>query len=51
MEELSIRIFGTTDYQSVLEILPPYDGMVQQFKKEAEALKGEKEHECNSKYC
>lgn len=51
MEELSLRIFGTPDYQSVLEILPPYDGMVQQFKKEAEALKGEQKHECNSKHC
>lgn len=39
MEELSLRIFGTTDYQSVLEILPPYDGMVQQFLKESEQLK------------
>lgn len=48
MEELSLRIFGTTDYQSVLAILPPYDGMVKQFLKEAETLKGDRKHECNS---
>lgn len=48
MEELSLRIFGTTDYQSVLDILPPYDGMVQQFLKEVNAGKGERKHECNS---
>lgn len=39
MEELSTRIFGTPDYQAVLEILPPYDGAVKQFLKEAEKLK------------
>lgn len=48
MEELSLRIFGTIDYQSVLEILPPYDGMVQQFLKETNTLKGDQKHECNS---
>lgn len=39
MEELSLRIFGTTDYQGVLDILPPYDGLVQQFLMESEQLK------------
>lgn len=38
MEELSMRIFGTPDYQAVLEILPPYDGMVKQFLQESEKL-------------
>lgn len=38
MEALSIKIFGTPDYKSVLEILPPYDGLVKQFVKEAEKL-------------
>ena len=38
MEELAMRIFGTADYESILEILPPYDGMVQQFLKESEAF-------------
>lgn len=39
MEELSLQIFGTSDYKSILEILPPYDGMVQQFIRESEKLK------------
>ena len=38
MEALSLRIFGTPDYKSVLEILPPYDGLVKQFIIEAEKL-------------
>ena len=38
MEALSLRIFGTPDYKSVLEILPPYDGLVKQFITEAEKL-------------
>lgn len=42
MEELSMRIFGTTDYESVLEILPPYDGTVKLFLAEAEKLKKER---------
>ena len=47
MEEISLRIFGTTDYQSVLEILPPYDGAVRQFYAEVERMKGESDYECN----
>lgn len=43
MEEISLRIFGTTDYESVLKILPPYDGAVKQFQKEVEKWKGEQE--------
>lgn len=42
-----MRIFGTPDYQSVLEILPPYDGMVKQFLQESKKLKGETDHERN----
>ena len=38
MEDLSLRIFGTPDYKSVLEILPPYDGLVKQFLNEAKKL-------------
>lgn len=45
MEELSIRIFGTPDYQSVLEILPPYDGMVKLFLQESKKLKGDTDYE------
>ncbi len=43
MEELSQKIFGTPDYQSVLEILPPYDGAVKQFLEEAKKLQPKKE--------
>lgn len=39
MEEISMRIFGTPDYESILEILPPYDGAVRQFLAEAEKIK------------
>ena len=35
---LSLRIFGTADYSSVLAILPAYDGSVKQFRMEAEQL-------------
>lgn len=38
MEDLSMKIFGTPDYKSVLEILPPYDGLVKQFIREANEL-------------
>lgn len=38
MKEISIRIFGTEDYKKMLEILPPYDGMVRAFKKEVARL-------------
>lgn len=38
MEELSQQIFGTPDYQAVLEILPPYDGMVRYFWEESKRL-------------
>lgn len=38
MEELALRIFGTTDYESVLAILPPYDGAVKQFLQEAKQI-------------
>lgn len=38
MEELSIQIFGTPDYQSVLDILPPYDGMVRLWEQESKKL-------------
>lgn len=48
MEELSMRIFGTPDYQSVLEILPPYDGMVKQFLEESKQLQSEQSASDNS---
>lgn len=54
MEELAMRIFGTRDYNSVLNILPPYDGMVKEFHRELEKIgQGDIQHECNqinSKY-
>lgn len=36
-----MRIFGTPDYEAVLEILPPYDGAVKQFLEEAKRLNGD----------
>lgn len=39
IEDLSQRIFGTRDYESILSILPPYDGMVREFEKEVKRLK------------
>ncbi len=36
MEELSLKIFGTPDYQSVLNVLAPSDKMVKEFKKQCE---------------
>lgn len=38
MRELSLQIFGTEDYESILDILPPYDGMVRKFHKEVAKL-------------
>lgn len=34
IKEISLQIFGSEDYESMLDILPPYDGMVKLFKKE-----------------
>lgn len=39
IEEISLRLFGTRDYESVLKILPPYDGLVKQFREEVEKAK------------
>lgn len=41
MRELSLRIFGTEDYEKILAILPPYDGMVRKFHKEVKKLQSE----------
>lgn len=44
MKEISLAIFGTEDYKSMLAILSPYDGMVRKFNREVkklEQLKGE----------
>lgn len=38
IEDLSQRIFGTRDYEAILAILPPYDGMVREFEKEVKRL-------------
>lgn len=39
MEEISLKIFGTRDYESMLKILSPHDGMVREFKREVKRLK------------
>ena len=36
IEEISKRIFGTSDYQASLDVLAPYDALVKEFKKEIE---------------
>lgn len=32
MEEISMEMFGTTDYQSVLDAMSPHDSLVKEFK-------------------
>lgn len=39
MHEISKEIFGTEDYESVLEILAPSDALVREFKKRIEKLR------------
>lgn len=41
IEQISLKIFGTKDYQTMLEILPPYDGLVRMFQQQIENLKQE----------
>ena len=36
IEELSQNIFGTSDYNAVLEVLAPSDALVKEFKKRIE---------------
>lgn len=43
VKEISLQIFGSEDYESILDILPPYDGMVKSFKKEVCKLQQEVE--------
>ena len=31
MDKISMQLFGTTDYQSVLDVLAPSDGLVKEF--------------------
>lgn len=38
MKEISLAIFGTEDYESMLAILSPYDGMVKKFHREVKKL-------------
>lgn len=32
MEEISVELFGTPDYASVLEVMSPHDSLVKEFK-------------------
>lgn len=41
MRELSLRIFGTENYEDMLAILSPYDGMVRKFNKAVARLQNE----------
>lgn len=42
IEELSIKYFGTSDYNAALEVLAPSSLAVRQFKSEVEKLKQER---------
>ena len=37
-EQLSLKIFGTKDYESVLSVLLPSDPLVKKFKQEVDRL-------------
>mgnify|MGYP003081981601 CR=1 FL=1 len=39
MEKISEEIFGTSDYQSVLDVLAPSDALVREFYKRVDATR------------
>lgn len=39
LEELSLQVFGTPDYEDMLAVLHPSDGLVRQFYKKQEEYK------------
>lgn len=45
IENISVEIFGTKDYRSMLKILNPHDGMVKEFNRRVTKLK--QQHEVN----
>lgn len=38
IEDISVALFGTKDYQSVLDVLSPSDALVKEFKRRVLAL-------------
>lgn len=42
ISKISFEIFKTKDYESMLAILPAYDGMVKEFNRKIEKLKQRK---------
>ena len=37
--EISMEVFGTPDFESMLSVLPPYDGAVREFRQRAAVVK------------
>lgn len=37
--QTSLALFGTADYESVLSILPAYDGAVKEFKRQEQQIR------------
>ena len=37
--EISMEVFGTPDFESMLSVLPPYDGAVREFRQRAAVCK------------
>ena len=37
--EISMEVFGTPDFESMLSVLPPYDGAVREFRQRAAVYK------------
>lgn len=41
---VSRSLFGTADYESVLSVLPPYDGAVKEFKRQEKRIREKYQH-------
>ncbi len=39
LNSISLFLFGTEDYESILSILPPYDGAVKEFKQQEKEIR------------
>lgn len=37
--EISMEVFGTPDFESMLSVLPPYDGAVREFRQRVAVCK------------
>lgn len=43
MEKISLAIFGTTDYQAILDVMAPSDALVKEFRRRCQ-LAGLSDH-------